>query len=151
MGEEAVEGEEVCVPGGWGEGGETMELGVAPGAVGAGVVGDGGEPAGAVEGVEVVWDEAGEFAEDGQVAGEDWDGVGEGFCDGEAEAFSEGGEEEGLGVVEEGGHVPVGAGVDFVDEAVEGGAAFEEVDAVFAFPAALTEEDEVGGVGGTGV
>jgi hypothetical protein len=147
LGEKAVKGEEVGAPGGRGEGGEALELGVAPGAVGEGVVGDGGEPVGAVEGLEVVWNEAGELAEDGEVAGDDGDGVRKGFGYGEAEAFGEGGEEEGLGVVEKGGHVPVGTGVHFVDEADEGGAAFEEVDAVFAFPAALAEENEVGGAG----
>jgi hypothetical protein len=100
--------------------------------------------------LEVVRDGAGEFAEDREVAGDDWDGVGEGFRDGEAETFGEGGEEEGLGVVEEGGHVPVGTAVDFVDAADEGGAAFEEVDGVFAFPTALSDEDEVRGMGVAG-
>ena len=150
LGEEAVDGVEMSLPGGGGEGGESFELGAAQGAVGTGIVGNGGEPARAVEWLEVVGDGAGEFAEDGEVAGDDGDGVGEGFRNGKAEAFGKGGKQKGLRVVEKGGHVPVRTAVDFVDAAGEGGAALEEVDAVFAFPTALSDQDKVRGVGVAG-
>ena len=118
-------------------GGEVGAEGVVVSEAGEGC-GDGGRVVG-VDGEDGV---GADFGEGAFAGGDDGGSEGHGFEHGEAEAFVEGGEDDGSGALDEGGEGFGGEVVDLADAAVAGGSVGEEGEFGFGLPGAGADDDE---------